>query len=524
MSARVPAIAAIIACIAALLLLDARTDRDAAASEGLVTTLMPVSSSADSLGSTWYCPGAMIDPTDDGVNTTSTLVITNPTDDTALGAIALFPASAPDGGTSVVPDAFSLPISVSAGAQSRVDLREVLIANGSAAAAETEAGNPAARVFVAALAEFSTPGVIVEHRQRSEVGVDAGSCASAASPTWYFAAGTTTTGVTEYAAILNPFPTNAVLDIVFVHDEGVRTPGPYKGLVVPAETLLVLDVGLENTVRAQSAMSIIARSGRVVVERIQEFGSEQGPRGLTLGLGGAEPALQWTFPAGRSLDGAGESYVIFNPNESEADVELLLRPDSGDDVSARPFPFVVAAGERVVITIDKTSTHPTDDRVADYSDRAPDGGYWALIQSFNDTPVIAERVVTGPGVSPPGVLMALGAPLASESQWLALPVELGASAPLVAVVNPASDTLAQVTLTALVGEDRVVITEIEIGPGERIVADLATSLPVGAVAVLLESSAPVVAEVVVQTGRGAISSVGVPSVDSVAAPRLILGY
>jgi len=523
-TARVPAIAAILACIAALLLLDTRTDRDPAASQLVATELMPVSSSDDSLGSTWYCPGAMIDPTDGGENTTSILVVTNPTDDEAAGSVALFPVAAPDGGTSTAPATFSVPLTVEPGVQVRVDLRDILLSNGAEAAAEATTASAAARVFAAALVEFATPGVIVEHRQRSEVGVDAGPCASAASPNWFFAAGTTTSGVTEYAAILNPFPTNAVLDITFVHDEGVRSPGPYKGLVVPAESLVVLDVGLENTVRAQSSMSIIARSGRVVVERIQEFANQAGPRGLTLALGGTGPALQWTFPAGRALDNAGESYVVFNPNETEADVELLLRADGEAAAESRPFPFVVAAGERVVITVDETSTHPTDARAADFSDRAPDGGYWTLIQSFNDIPVIAERVVTGPGASTPAVMMAPGAPLASRTQWVSLPVELGASAPQVAVVNPASDTLARVTLSALVGEDLIEVTVLEIGPGDRIVADLATTLPVGAVALFADASAPVVAEVVVLTGRGAISSLAVPSTDSVAEPRLILGY
>lgn len=521
MTNRLAALLLVLACIAALVIVDERNDRTAQADEpGLgVVVPMPVSSAADSLGSTWYCPGAIVaGPAGDADRLSNTIIVTNPGDDVD-GVLTVFPAVADGAGGSVASDPFETTVSVDSGAQQYIDLGDVI---------DRRSVQPAAagEIFAAALLEFSSPGVVVEHRQRTPLGADSGPCASQPSNEWFFASGTTTSGVQELVAVLNPFQTNAVLDITFVHDEGLRAPGAYDKMVVPARSMIVLDVGLENTVRAQSAMSVVARSGRVIVERMQQFGNDNGPTGFSTALGVTEPAIQWFFPSGRAIPGAGESYVLFNPSETEADIELLIRLDQNADGSeSRPFPFVVGAGERVVVSIDETDTHPAADLSVALGDRLPsEASYWVSVQSFNDVPIVVDRVVTAADPSSPGILMSPGAPLASTAQWLSLPFEFGASSPQVAVVNPASDTISRLTVSAIVDEELVPVTEVEIGPGERIAADLSASLPVGAVALFLESSTPVVAEVTVVTGVGAVSSLGVPSADSVAPPRLIISY
>lgn len=520
MTNRVAALLLVVACIGALIFADEQNTRDASSDEGVgVVIPMPVSSSADSLGSTWYCPGAIVaGPAGDADQVSNTLVVTNPGDD-VIGVLTVFPAIPDGAGSSVAGDPFETTISVDSSTQEYVDLGEIINQRSVQPAAAGE-------IYGGVLLEFAAPGVVVEHRQRTSFGVDAGPCASQPSNEWFFASGTTTSGVRELVAVLNPFQTNAVLDITFVHDEGLRAPGAYDKMVVPARSLIVLDVGLENTVRAQSAMSVVARSGRVIVERMQQFGNDNGPRGFSTALGATQPAIQWFFPSGRSIPGAGESYVIFNPNETEADVELLLRLDQASEGSeSRPFPLVVGANERIVVTIDETDTHPSADLGTSFGDRIPaDATYWLSVQSFNDVPIVVDRVVTVDGTTTPGVLMSPGAPLASQEQWLSLPFEFGASSPQVAVVNPANDTIARLKVSAIVGEEMVLVTEVEIGAGERIAADLSASLPVGAVALFLEASTPVVAEVTVATGFGAVSSLGIPAADSVAPPRLIISY
>lgn len=515
---RIGAVIAIVACLAALIVGDWQRDRVADARYAATDVLpMPAASSDDALGSTWFCPGGLV--SSDGALEHS-VVVTNP-GDAVTGTMTIFPA-VPDGDGATLngPTAVEL-VAVAATSQRRIALSTLVLDL-------DPLYDGASEVFAAAVLEFSEPGVVVEHVIQSAEGVDAGPCASHASSEWYFATGTTTVGVREMLAILNPFPTTAVLDITFSTDDaGIRTPGAYDGLVVAPRSLMVLDIGQENTVRAQSSMSVRLRSGRVVAERLQFFSNEDGPRGFSTALGVSQPSIQWFVPGGRSIPGAGESYVIYNPTGDDADVEIVVRPvrASASETAPAPFPLSVAGGERVMVVINETDTHPTAELAVSFEDRLRDDSeFWVLVQSFNDVPVVVERVVTVADTDQTGILMGPGAPLASTRQWLSLPIEFGATSPSVAVLNPAPDTIARLKVSAFVTDEVVEVTGLEIAPGERISADLSASLPAGTVALLFESSTPVVSEAIVATAFGTLSSVGVPVADSVADPRLIADF
>lgn len=515
------AIATVLVCILAIIAVDLRLDpteriaEQAADRNAMEALPMPVASAADSLGSTWYCAAGATSPDEQLAHT---VVITNP-GKALVGTLTLFPVYSNGEGGTFASESVVSQITIGAGSQVRLSLRDML-------AAQDERVLSTVETHVAAMLEFSQPRVIVEHTVQGPLGADVGPCASDPSSTWHFATGTTTVGATESLAVLNPFATNAVLDIAFATDDGSRQPGSLAGLVVPPRTLRIIDIAAENPTRRQSSMLVTLRSGRVIAERLQTFNTDEGLSGLTIALGAPAPALQWVFPAGRSIPGAGESYVILNPSEVEADVELLVKLDRGAaGVDSQPFSLSLGPGERVGVIVDPDAALPASELAVSFGSRLDgDEPYWVLVQSFNEVPIVVERVVAARSEQANGVLTGPGSPLASTEQWLPLPIELGATSPQVAVVNPANDTIARLEVQALVDDTLVEVTSVEIAPGGRIAADLSASLPVGSVGLLLSSSTPVVSEVVVASPFGAVSSMGVPTSDAVAEPRLVVDF
>ena len=172
--------------------------------------------------------------------------------------------------------------------------------------------------FVAALVEVRGGGVSVDREVTGPNGYDAGPCASSSSDHWYFAAGNTLRGANEYLALFNPYPDDASVDMTFMTEQGPRAPRRLQAFPVPGRSLRVVHL---NTARVNRhsplAAQVVARSGRLVVDRLQVFdgtgdpvGSGQRgipqtdpPRGLTVATGVTRPVTAWVFPTGGKLAG-----------------------------------------------------------------------------------------------------------------------------------------------------------------------------------------------------------------------------
>lgn len=515
MITRWPAIAAIALCVTALVVADQADRRPVAAqlADEVSSFPMPVASSPESLGSSWYCAAGLVDASRDHDHV---IILTNPGDDQANGRVTFYPA-VPDGrGSSTAGEPLERLVSLPAGGQIRLSLAEFL-------PELPEVFSNAVEVYAAALVEFDLGGIAAEHAVLSPEGVGGGPCASSAASDWYFASSTTTLGVRNLIALFNPFAGNAVVDVSFATDGGIREPGAYDGLVIPGRSVLVVDTSTVVTVNAQMAVSIEARAGRFVAERLQLFGAPEGPRGMSLALGTSEPGIQWFFPAGRSVAGAGESYVIYNPGDIPADIDFEVRLDAPEENGEiPPFAINVPARQRVVVVIDETENQPlsTTSSVR-RGDRIPEAvGYWAAVRSFNDIPVVVERVVTVEDDNPVGVTTTVGAPLASTVQRVALPTSESLRSVL-AVLNPAGDTISRVTVTAVggAGSGSDQLAEIELPPRSRGVVDLG-QVPTDALALLIESSTPIMAELASSNREGATSMLAIPDSDTADAPDL----
>ena len=81
----------------------------------------------------------------------------------------------------------------------------------------------------------------------------------------------------ELLALFNPFPDDVIVDITFTTPEGVRSPPEFDGFVIPGQRVIAIDVGAVVSRHPQVSASIVARTGRLVVERLQSFDGTDGP-------------------------------------------------------------------------------------------------------------------------------------------------------------------------------------------------------------------------------------------------------
>ncbi|MGH9192202.1 MAG: DUF5719 family protein, partial [Acidimicrobiales bacterium] len=225
--------------------------------------------------------------------------------------------------------------------------------------------------------------VVVDHRVTGPHGVDVGPCTSATAPVWHLASGATTRDAREVVVLFNPFPTDAIVDIGFHTDAGSREPVRFQGFPVAAGTVVGVDIGDDVAREPQVSATLRTRTGRVVVERLQEFDGSLGPEGLAVALGVPEPAPAWAFADGAVDDGRTERIIVYNPNDQRAQVEVRVVPTSDERAPApQPFRLSIRAGASSVVD------YGAEERVTAGVEHA------TVVRSTNGVPVVAERAMT----------------------------------------------------------------------------------------------------------------------------------
>ncbi|HSL58882.1 MAG TPA: DUF5719 family protein [Acidimicrobiales bacterium] len=443
---------------------------------------LPVVAPDDVLGATWYCAAGSTDP--DGP-ADHVVVLANSSDVDRQATVSAF-AGRDD---PVVAD-----VAVAAGSVARLELAELVEA-------------PA----VAALVEVDGGGVTVGHELSGAAGTDVGPCASSPSSTWYLAWGDTSRDARQLVALFNPFPDDAVLDLEFATSEGARVPSAFEGLVVPGRSVIVADVGAEVTRRDQVAATIVARSGRVVAERIQVLDGTVGRQGLAVDLAVPTPLEAWSLPGGTVVEGRVERLVVFNPGDRTAEIDIELRPDDPAEFGGiEPFELSVAAGDVAVLDL------PEEPRVADVA-LGRDLGYQAVVRSLNGVGIVVERVtIVPPDADGRGLAVTAASPVVADT-WVvpALPTSLDGAR--LVLTNPSSDTIVVARLEVL-GPDGTSALDpdtVELAAAGRIDIDLAARVDIddlAGAALVIRADGPVTAAV-----RGTTSSPA-DRFDAVAVP------
>jgi hypothetical protein len=292
------------------------------------TADMPTAPEPGSLTSTWYCAGGTADS---GGAADSSVIVLNPGGRPITAAVTVVPS---EGKRAI------RRITVRPRTREVLRLQDVVKAK-----------------YAAALVDVDGGAAIVEHAVTGPLGDSAGACASAASDHWYFADGATTRDATMLLALFNPFPDNAIADLSFSTDQGRAVPRALQGLVIPARSLVVRDIGEFVRRRETLATSISVRSGRLVAEKVQ-IHSGGGRKGVALVLGAPSTGSRWMFPDGYIVDGLSEDIAVYNPGEREAKVDIELALEKG---AVEPFQLTVPARERVTLVADKESRIPRAD-------------------------------------------------------------------------------------------------------------------------------------------------------------------
>lgn len=445
----------LVSIITALLVLDRDVDAPDRPEFGQPrVSPMPVADRDDVLASTWYCAAGTAS---EGGRANLTLVIANVGESAVDGAVTWYPVGA---------EPVTTPIELPASGAINV-----------VAADEVDAE------VVSAIVDVRGGGVAVEHVISGERGASVAPCASDASPTWYFANGTTERDAVEVLALFNPFPDDAIVDITFATDGGRAEPGALAGLPIAAGTTTLVNVHDHVRRQAVTATSVVARSGRLVVDRIQSFDASTGRRGVALTLGAPDLAEAWTFPEGLWADGLTQQWHVYNPNDVEAEISLEIVASQGDVIE----PVDLTVPPKTQLVIDAAGTERIAAGVAHSSS----------IISLNGVPVVAERSLDARSpASRRGWTSALGSPLARERWVLPLGEVSGNTDEWVVVHNP-SPVEATVSIIALAGRQLLAVEglqDLAIGPGERIAVRLGDHIERSPLPLLVEATAPVVVE------------------------------
>ncbi len=408
---RLATIAVVIVVVALSVFVDGsskspRSSAAAAAATAASGTAMPSSAPAAALSSSWFCAGPTGSPA--GL-AGGRLVIVNAASHALTGTLTFVPSSGS-------PTSQNLQV----GPAQRMVVPEP---------------SPGAGDFLGAVVDLDGGQAAVEQVVTGSEGTSSTACASTGSTSWYFPAGTTQESSTLTLLLLNPFPDDAIADLSFTTEQGQEDPEDFQGIVIPAGTMVGVDLGSHLRDRAQVATTVTLRVGRVAAfetETVQAQSAAQAavapagtvpwPPGVSVTLGTPSPGTSWWWPSGSASNGDTEQYVMYNPTGSEAQVSLGIELDQG---SADPFQVSVGPFSVAVVTSNTES-------------RIPLGvGHAAWLQSTNGVGVVAERLVLADGpAGHTGVAEVLGSRLQAR-RWL-VPGDgaTGTVVPALAVYNP----------------------------------------------------------------------------------------
>lgn len=395
------------------------------------------------MASTWFCAGGTAVP--DGY-ADHIVTVTNPGTQAVNGTLIVFPTKADP--------APAVAIYVEAGASTSVRLGDIVVAD-----------------FAAAQVEMQDGPVIVDHEVRGPTSRDVGRCSTRASETWSVPWGRTVLGSTMRLALFNPFPGDAVVDVTFDTEDGYRRPEAYQAMLVRSRQLVVLNVEDVVTRRDRVSAQVAARSGRLVVDRIQTVTDAGGTTLTTVGPGAPSAASTWFFPEGRVDNGTLEAFYLFNPADVTADVELTLL--TGADPASQPEPFQLRLGPGTATELILNR----EPRVAQPMIHA------TAVQASGDVPVVVERVLASGGFAatflpdiaaggapsalaplPAGVAASLGQPVVA-TRWFVTPSTTlaGTDVAVVSLLNPGGGDTVRFRALAPDGAELAPATELASG-------------------------------------------------------------
>ena len=238
------------------------------------------------------------------------------------------------------------------------------------------------RKRVAAIVRARIGRVVVERitmfdGSGSEKGVTISPATAAASPTWYFASGRTSSVLGERYALFNPTrqTVTAVIDVLI---DGVAGVEPFE-IDIPPMDVAELTPGSESRIARNTGYSVVVTTddgSDIVVERTVDARGKF-RRGFASSPGIIAPAETWIVPDVESSTTRSDTLSLLNPTDTNAVVSLRTLGPDGTTPVQRAQDFVIGPSARV------------DVRIGDYI--AITGR--SLVVSSPGTPIIVERLI-----------------------------------------------------------------------------------------------------------------------------------
>lgn len=451
---RWPAVATVVALVVGGLASDRLLADDNDDVQTDVGAEMPSAAPEAARSSAWFCAGATAEP---GSLADGTVLIANAGRRPLRAVVTIYP-------TLGEPRQAALDVAVDGRASLRL-------------------GDLVVAPFASALVELDGGQAAVELEVTGPHGQSSTPCASESASSWYFAEGITTRDATEQLLVFNPFPDDAVVDFSFTTEEGRSRPLALTGVAVAGRSMSAVNVGDFVPRREGVTAQVVARRGRIAVNRLQVFDGSGNRRGMALTLGVAGTSPTWYFATGQVSDGVAERFHLYNPNEVEAEVEVGVDLDEGE---VEPLLLTVPPEARLSV-------------IAAEESRIPKGSpHSVTINSVNDVGLVVERTLDNSRPASPfaGLSISPGS-LVAGPRWLV--VSGGADDNLdevLSISNP-GPTSARVTVTALVDgarRDLDGLGQVEVAAHGRRSVRIADHLKAAAISLIVEADGDVVVE------------------------------
>jgi hypothetical protein len=402
-------------------------------------TWMPTVTDTGALTGSWFCPGVPASG-EDGVG--GDVVISNRDSEQLVGRFTIL---TPDGVGA------EQEFSVDPWAHTTVDVDAFVTAS-----------------FASVIVEIDGGGGVVEQRAMHPAGDSVAPCSNDTSSEWYFADGFTVDGSVETLILTNPYDDAAVVDLGFATESGDATPSAFQGFTIlpkSVKTIRIAELGARD--EPVIAVRVEAISGRIVVGRAQHYVGG-GRLGYDISL--AAPALrdQFWFADGEQGEGITETYAVYNPTDSDVEVDVVLlglplEANFGD------LPLIEVPSREVVVfdVADESLVGPL-----------PDGRHSIVFSTQAEPAIVVERILTRPAGDLVATTVVMGAPPRPDgfvaTRWH---VGIGPSVPTpgALVVYNVDNLDGTITIESVgpAGPSAVdSLTDIPIAPGEVITIDL----------------------------------------------------
>ena len=400
---------------------------------------MPAVTDTGALTGSWFCPGVPASG-EDGVG--GDVVISNRDSEQLVGRFTIL---TPDGVGA------EQEFSVDPWAHTTVDVDAFVTAS-----------------FASVIVEIDGGGGVVEQRAMHPAGDSVAPCSNDTSSEWYFADGFTVDGSVETLILTNPYDDAAVVDLGFATESGDATPSAFQGFTIlpkSVKTIRIAELGARD--EPVIAVRVEAISGRIVVGRAQHYVGG-GRLGYDISL--AAPALrdQFWFADGEQGEGITETYAVYNPTDSDVEVDVVLlglplEANFGD------LPLIEVPSREVVVfdVADESLVGPL-----------PDGRHSIVFSTQAEPAIVVERILTRPAGDLVATTVVMGAPPRPDgfvaTRWH---VGIGPSVPTpgALVVYNVDNLDGTITIESVgpAGPSAVdSLTDIPIAPGEVITIDL----------------------------------------------------